>query len=344
MDESVRLALAFGLALLLSLIGTPIARRLALKTDFLDHPRDYKQHLRSTPYLGGTAVMASWAVSAIVLGGAFRDYWPILLGAFVNWAVGTVDDRRGLSVRLRFFLQLGAALLLWFTDLGWHLTGSYVLDLGLTVLWTVGLTNAANLMDNQDGAAGSSALVASAGIGVVAAAQGEPALGALAMALAGACGGFLPSNLASPSKIFMGDGGSAPIGFILAASVMSIPAPDYGWLMILGAIPLVGVFVFDTTLVVISRLRAGRPVLSGGRDHYSHRLLSWFHTPVRVAWVLGATQVVATLLGAALYDSGELTLQVAALVYLLCAGLLICVLELPLGSSEGGGRATPDEV
>lgn len=334
MDDPVRLALAFGLALLLSVIATPLARRLALRTDFLDHPRDYKQHGRSTPYLGGTAVMAAWALSAVAFGAGLGRYWPILAGAVALWAVGTIDDRRGLPISPRLAVQVGAAALLWATDLGWDLVAGDLLDCGLTVLWVVGLTNAANLMDNQDGAAAAPAVVAAAGIGIVAASEGRPLIGAIALAMAGACAGFLPSNLASPSRIFLGDGGSAPIGFVLAACTISVPSPDFGWVAIAAAIPLVGVFVFDTTLVTVSRLRRGTPVLSGGRDHLSHRLLRWFGSPRRVAAALAALQAVSTLIAALLYGASRSVLVVVALAYLAGAAALVLMLESALATAE----------
>lgn len=345
MGEPDRLAAAFGLAIALSLAATPLAQRAAVRLGFLDHPREYRQHARSTPYLGGTAVLAAWAVSAIAFGDLLGRYWPILAGAGLLWAMGTIDDKVALPAGPRILLQVGVALLLWATDLGWDLIAGELPDLALTVLWVVGLTNAANLMDNLDGAAGSSALVAAAGIGALAAGQGEPILGAIALALSGACGGFLPFNLSSPSRIFLGDGGSAPIGFVLAACVMSIPAPHYGWVTVLAAVPLVGVFVLDTTLVVVSRLRRHEPILTGARDHLSHRLLGWLGSPRRVACALAGTQAVLAVIAIILYSVGEAALVAVAVIYLVAAAGLIGALEAAMIATEGSGprgRATAD--
>lgn len=347
MGDPTRLVAAFGLALALSLIATPLARLIALHIGFLDHPRDYKQHARSTPYLGGSAVITAWAISATAFGDLLGDYWPILAGAAALWVIGTVDDRVPLPAAPRIALQVGMALLLWATDLGWDLHTGELADLILTVFWVVGLTNAANLMDNQDGAAAATALVAAGGIGILAAAEGAPLLGAVALAMAGACAGFLPFNLASPSRIFLGDGGSAPIGFVLAACVMSVPAADHGWVTILAAVPLVGVFVLDTTLVVVSRLRRREPILSGGRDHCSHRLLRWFGTPRRVACALAAAQAILVALAAVLYGASEPTLLASASAYLVGAVALIGVLEVAMiagEDTERRGRTATDEA
>ena len=119
--------------------------------------------------------------------------------------------------------EFAAAFALWQADLGWLLFDESVLNLALTTLWVVGLVNAFNLMDNLDGAAGTVGGVSAAGVGVLAATQGETAIAAMAFALAGACAGFLRFNLARPSRVFLGDGGSMPMGFLLAAGADGHP-------------------------------------------------------------------------------------------------------------------------
>ena len=221
-------------------------RRFAIAHGILDHPIDYKKHAESTPYLGGSAVLIGFIVAAIAFGDGLGRFGTILAGTALLWIIGTLDDSKGgIGVRPRFIVQVGVAAWLWSSDLGWSLIGnSDIANLALTVFWVVGITNAANLMDNQDGASGSVIGAAAMGTGLLAVIQNDPILGALAASLAGACVGFLPHNLASPSKIFMGDGGSAPIGFILAAAVMSVPHTGLGLVSLLAAVPLVGLAGF----------------------------------------------------------------------------------------------------
>jgi UDP-GlcNAc:undecaprenyl-phosphate GlcNAc-1-phosphate transferase len=163
----------------------------------------------------------------------------------------------------------------------------------LTVFFVVGVMNAFNLMDNMDGAAATTAGVSALGAGTLALVTHASALAPLCFAVAGACAGFLPRNLANPAKIFMGDGGSLPIGLLVAALAMSVVRRGYFGAsgVVIGAL-LVGLVILDTTLVTISRSRAGYSVLSGGRDHMTHRLARHLGAPGKVALVLASSQLV----------------------------------------------------
>jgi UDP-GlcNAc:undecaprenyl-phosphate GlcNAc-1-phosphate transferase len=220
-----------------------------------------------------------------------------------------------------------AALVIWRAHLGWDLFGGDAADLALTLVWVVGLVNAFNLMDNLDGASGTVATVSALGAGLLAADQGAVLLGAFSVALAGGCLGFLRYNLAAPSRIFLGDGGSMPIGFLLAVIVMQIPHPSFGWITLLAAAPIVGLVIFDTTLVVVSRVRRGAPVLSGARDHLSHRLLALAGTPQRVALILAAAQALLCCAGALLYRQQEAVVVAAGGSFVVLALVWIGVIE-----------------
>jgi UDP-GlcNAc:undecaprenyl-phosphate/decaprenyl-phosphate GlcNAc-1-phosphate transferase len=327
LPDELRLILAFAVAAGLVQLTLPAAIRLALTTRFMDRPTGYKKHRRATPYLGGLGVMAAALPVALVVGGG-SDVLVIMACATALCLVGMVDDRVHLGSLVRVFAEVTAAFALWQADLGWLLFDEGVLNLALTALWVVGLVNAFNLMDNLDGAAGSVGGVSALGIGVLAATQGEMAVAATAFAVAGACAGFLRFNLARPSRIFLGDGGSMPVGFLLAAGVMAVPPTmGFGTAAVFAVIPLVGLPIFDTLLVIVSRLRRGVNVVSGGRDHLTHRLLNVLHTPQAVALVLGATQAVACVVGFVLYDASIAVVFATATTYVLGAVGAIFVLE-----------------
>src|SRR5262249_43085824 len=137
------------------------------------------------------------------------------------WLLGTVDDRSAVAPSWRVVAATAAALALNRAGLGWHTHDGSAVDIMLAVLWTVGLVNAFNLMDNLDGACATVAAVSGAGIGVLAALKGESAIAGLAFAISGGCVAFLRWNLQSPARIFLGDGGSMPIGFALAGLAMA---------------------------------------------------------------------------------------------------------------------------
>src|SRR5262245_6341650 len=222
MSDAVRIVGALVVAMGVSFLLTPVAIWLAVRSEFFDHPIGYKGHGRPTPYLGGLAVMAGLLAGTLLFDG-FEDYKRLIVAALAICAVGTLDDRLGLGVSLRLLIQVLTAVAVWAVDLGWTMVGNSTGDLILTIVWVVGITNAFNLMDNQDGATGTVGAVSSVGIGALALMQGSIPLAVIAFSLAGACLGFLPYNLSRPAQIFLGDGGSMPIGLLVACMVMAIP-------------------------------------------------------------------------------------------------------------------------
>ena len=305
MSPELSSAAAFAIAVLATLLATPVAIAIAVRTSFFDVPAGYKGHKRPTPYLGGMAILVGILAAAASVDGALVRYGVLVGCAVAIWVVGTIDDRRSLPIALRLAVEVAIAVILWDTGHGWNLFHTGPADLALTIVWVVGVMNAFNLMDNMDGAAASTAGVSALGAGVVAMIAGRPLLAPLCFAVAGACAGFLPGNLSTPPRIFMGDGGSLQVGLLVSAVTMGAVDRDYfgpSGVVIAGL--LVGLVILDTTLVTISRSRAGRPVLSGGRDHLTHRLAHRLGAPRKVALGLGITQLVACSLTIAVAQAG----------------------------------------
>jgi UDP-GlcNAc:undecaprenyl-phosphate/decaprenyl-phosphate GlcNAc-1-phosphate transferase len=279
---------AFVVAGLVSLVLTPLAIRSALRLGVLDRPSEHKSHVTPTPYLGGVAIVLavtlSIALAAVVRGetsATLSQLLGILAIALGMAAMGLVDDLRGLPVILRFGVQLLAALGLWELGVRVGLTGEPLIDLPLTVVWTVGITNAMNLLDNMDGLSASTATIASLWFGAIALINGQFLVAALAFAVAGAAAGFLRDNR-PPARIYMGDAGSLFLGVMLAALGMLLSL-DRG-MLVTAAVPvlILTVPVLDTALVSVARIRHGISPFQGGRDHTSHRLVR-IGLPVPVA-------------------------------------------------------------
>jgi len=320
--------LALGVGAVTSMAMVPLAVRIAHRTGFLDNPVGYKKHGHPTPYLGGSAVLVAFLVAAVLFGEGSSRFLAVLLGALVLWAVGTIDDRVNLSPWLRMGATVAAAAGLWAAGLGWNVFPGSALDLLLTVLWVLGLVNAFNLMDNLDGATATVAAAGSLGIGAFAVVNGDVALAGVSLALAGACVGFLRFNLARPARIFLGDGGSMPIGFIVAAlAIAAQPVDELGRSAVLTAALLVGLVILDTTLVTVSRRRRGVQLLTGGRDHLTHRLLAVVGTPQRVAAILAAVQLGLCALAVAGANSGGLTVLWIAASAVIAGIAAIALLE-----------------
>jgi UDP-GlcNAc:undecaprenyl-phosphate GlcNAc-1-phosphate transferase len=328
--DELRLAGSFALSLVAVLVLVPFVIRLARRTGFVDRPGGYKGHEKPTPYLGGLAVVAAVAAGVVVFGVATSRFAPLLIWALVLFVVGTVDDKRNLSPWVRLAIECFAALALFNYGLGWTTFDNTAANIVLTVVWIVGLVNAFNLMDNMDGAASTVGGVSAVGAATAAIIGGDVALAVIVLAVAGACCGFLRYNLAKPARVFLGDGGSMPLGFVIAGAVMAEPmSADVGWTAILVAAPLVGLPILDTTLVVMSRRRAGRPILSGGRDHLTHRLRAVLGSARAVAIFLAVTQAVLCLGAISLSHLDRIIVAMTAVGYVLAGAYAIYVLETP---------------
>ena len=324
--DEITIAGALLTAFLVTLLAAPVAWRLAVRIAFFDHPVGYKEHMHPTPYLGGAAVMAGILAGTLIFGAA-GDYKRMLVAALVICAIGTLDDRIGLGVTLRLLTQVATGVALWAVDLGWTMLPSTSANLALTIVWIVGITNAFNLMDNQDGAAGTVGAVCSAGAGALALIQGAVPLAVIAFAVSGACLGFLPYNLAKPPRIFLGDGGSMPIGLLVACMIMAIPDGQLDWTLLFAAAPLAGLPILDTTLVVVSRLRRRAPVLSGGRDHLTHRLLGMLGSERKVTLILAVMQAALCGLSIALFQLDQATVVAVTATYLAAGAAIVIALE-----------------
>lgn len=339
MSNGIQLAVAFAIAAILPLVTVPLAIVVAGRTGFLDTPTAYKAHLEPTPYLGGAAVLVAALPAMGLLGDrVLSDYWPLLVGTVGLSLVGTVDDRTNLSPLLRVVIEILAAYLLWVKGLGWSFLDSDGANFLLTAFWVVGIVNAFNLMDNLDGAASSVGVACAACIAALATIGEDLSLAVVAIALCGALCGFLRFNLARPARIFLGDGGSMAVGFLLAGALMSAPMGHLsGWPSFVAAGLVVGLPAFDTTLVVISRRRREAPVFSGATDHTTHRLLTVLKSPQAVAGFLVGAQACIGGLAIEATRLGE-----SALIVIACLALLVAAASLAVAEGPGWSFLSDD--
>jgi UDP-N-acetylmuramyl pentapeptide phosphotransferase/UDP-N-acetylglucosamine-1-phosphate transferase len=328
MTLAVRLTLGFVIAGGLTYLATPYAIRAANRLQFYDKPAGYKGHLQPTPYLGGAAVMGAFVIAVLAFAGDWQKTLALLAGVALLWLVGTIDDRRPLLPALRVAIELALGVLVYRAGLGWDLHAGDWLDLALTCIWVLAVVNAFNLFDNMDGAAATMALVVAAGAALIGVVRDEVWLAAGASALCGACLGFLPRNLSQPARIFLGDGGSMPVGFAVSVFVMvGAGTTTVAWRSLLVALLLVAVPVLDTALVIVSRRRRGVSVLTGGRDHLTHRTRRYLPSTRAVALSLGIGQAALSVLAVLASRGGSALLVIAASGYVLAAGCLIVVLD-----------------
>ena len=326
--------LVFGLAFAFTLLLTPAARRIALRIGFVDRPASHKFHSAPTPCLGGLAValvvLGSLCIQLVIHPNLRDRVLAFGIGAALVGGIGLVDDWRGLGITPRLAAQSAAAIVLWLGGIRLQPSGLEPLDLVVTVLMVLLLTNSINLLDNMDGIAAGTVAIAMLCCYVMATWQGQLVIAPLSLTVAGTCLGFLRYNF-PPARIFLGDAGSLLLGFCLAAILIevSIPQDPLVTRMVAGAL-IVAVPLFDTTLVVVSRWRGGRPVLRGATDHLSHRLRRSGLTPRGTAIAIYLLSGASGALGLVLVRSANGLMATTILASLLVAlPILIRALERP---------------
>ena len=266
--EITRLTLfaAFVTAFALALLFTPVAIKIAPKIGAIDVPKDGRRmHTKAMPRFGGLAIFAGTIGSLAIYAGDNEKIIPVLIGGTMIYILGVVDDLKNLNAKVKFGGQLLVAILM------------YYMGFIVTVLWIVGITNTINLIDGLDGLAAGNAAISALCIAYVAYIHGDQygmMIVCLAMlALAGGCLGFLPFNF-FPAKIFMGDGGSLFLGFMIAA--LSVVGPLKRSTIIAVVVPVVvlGIPIFDTFFAILRRVVNKRPIMEADKGHLHHRLMA----------------------------------------------------------------------
>ncbi len=339
------LAVPMSLAGALAYVLTPLARRLAIRVGAVDRPGVRKVHAADTPRLGGLAVLVSvgLVLSAAALRiGPLAPWAPVrvMLGIGIGLlpvlVVSVWDDVRPLRAVPKFLAQgLGAGLAVSFGITLMpkvHVFGAEVslgpLSVVVSIVWIVGVTNAFNIVDGLDGLAGGLALISAASLAAVFFVSGNVPMGGAALVVAGGILGFLPYNV-YPAKVFLGDTGSASIGFILACLALKGGSTLSAGLATLVPVFIMGLPVAETFVSMARRTvkrmenRASTGVFEADRGHFHHRLLDLGLDHRRAVLLLWAVGLVLGLLGllSVLFTARQAGLLLVAIVAAAFVGL-----------------------
>lgn len=269
-------------AFVASLVLTGVVRWLAHRLDVLDRPGAHKQHAQATPTLGGLGVFGGFLLALLASDLLTPGVRAFLYGGSFIVFVGLMDDTRGVGAIVKLgALAAATALLL---DGGVYLR-AFALPMPLayvmTFLWMGLVASAFNGVDNADGAAAGLTALSAFFAFCIAWATWQKELALVALALGGACAGFLWWNFPAPrARIFLGDSGSFFIGFCLAAMVVLGEWAGSGLKAVLMGITLLAVPLFDFGLILVLRGLEGKyrtltdPITMCARDHTHHRLVA----------------------------------------------------------------------
>jgi len=285
---------------------TPKIRNIAIKREIFDAPNsDHKTHKEPVPYLGGVAIIIGVVVvtlSATLISNSdqIATVLAVLIPSLFLGIIGLIDDLVDLSPWPRFLAQtavgIAVAITLIKTNTVGSPTGSKSLDIALTILFIVGLSNSVNFFDNVDGGASGTVAISAFFLALLSYLSGQYYIAAISIVIAGATIGFLRWNR-SPARIYMGDAGSLFLGSLMASILVRFdPNPITYPTFFFVPLYLIAIPLLDTTVVIISRIFRGISPFTGGRDHLSHRLMRTGLSKLKAVSVLwGFTMVFALL-------------------------------------------------
>jgi UDP-GlcNAc:undecaprenyl-phosphate GlcNAc-1-phosphate transferase len=284
---------------------TPLCRHVALKTNILDQPDWRKIHDQPTPLLGGVAIYVAFSVALLLNNVFLPGMKSLLLGATLIFVMGLIDDVKPVPALLKFVLQVGISLVvIVMGDIHltffYHSTWAPFVNIPLTVLWMVGLTNSMNFFDGIDGLASALSIICALFLGILAFNTDQPALGWFAVAVVGACIGFIPHNfrLGKSALIFLGDAGSTFLGFTLAGlAVLGQWSVTSHFVSLAAPILIFGVLIFDMVYVNLSRIKNRQArsftdlLTCVNKDHLHHRLLFLGFARKEVVFIISTISV-----------------------------------------------------
>jgi UDP-GlcNAc:undecaprenyl-phosphate GlcNAc-1-phosphate transferase len=331
-----------------AVIFGPLAIWIARRTGLLDIPgaAPHKKHARPTPLAGGIVLVLSVLAVVTIFRLWQKPFTPLLAATMIVLVFGLWDDARGLSAPIKLVGQVLASVLLIASGISvkflFGLSIPFInpnllaaLNWAITIFWLVGITNAINMIDSMDGlAVGISGIAFAFFMGMTLVAQ-QSSLAWFSGIFLGICIGLYIYNI-TPARLFLGDSGAQTLGFVLAAVAM-IYSPDNlpqasSWFV---PIMVLGIPIFDTTLVVVSRLYHHQPIYLADRAHTYHRLVALGLDPGRAVLAIHIASLTLNFL--AFVALSLVPLQANLLFALVVAAGIISIFLLERGSQILGG-------
>ncbi|HMH52705.1 MAG TPA: MraY family glycosyltransferase [Candidatus Acidoferrum sp.] len=327
-----------GVAFAAAFSAVPIVRGYALWRGVLDQPSPRKLQAVPTPLLGGLGVYFAFALTVLFNFSFSRELKGVALGATAVVVVGILDDLLDLPASIKLAGQAGAAAIAMSWGVTLHVAPNWMpgfvwLNVALTLLWFITVTNAVQFLDGMDGLAAGLGAIAGVFFSITAIQTGQRFLTFLSAALVGACLGFLPHNFRpGGARIFLGDGGASFIGFTLAGLAVMGEWAENGLVGLLTPTLILGVPLFDIAFVGTVRVMTGKVhgvrewLAYAGRDHIHHRFEALGFSRPRSVFLIFS---ISTTLGlsAILLERATPPQAVLILLQAICVLTLIAVLE-----------------
>ncbi len=328
---SKNILIAFILAFIVTFATTPFVKKLAFKIGAVDVPKDNRRmHKKPTARLGGLAIFFGFILSVLIFANIDKGLAGLLIGCLVIVVLGIFDDIYALSAKIKFLVQIFAALcpIIAGVRIDFIRVPSFIAEYGyiylgwlaipVTLIWILAITNATNLLDGLDGLACGVSSISTLTLLCIALIVGENDVAFVTASLAGACFGFLPYNF-NPAKLFMGDTGSMFLGFILGSISVQGLFKGYATISLAAPILILGLPIFDTVSAILRRLKNHKPIMSPDREHLHHRLIDAGFSHKKAVTIIYTLCLILCIVAVGLIATGAISLWVLALVLLVFA-------------------------
>ena len=290
---------AFTAAFLVSVILTAAARKLALATGFVAHPRQDRFHKETTALGGGIAIfttIALFCITAVILvqvrcaipankigislsdfAGKIQQLVIIITCSAVLFGLGLWDDIKSLGPGTKLLVQFATAFIVaYFADVRVELfIESKIITSIISAFWIVLIINVFNFLDNMDGASAGIALIVSLILFSTSTLSGQTLVSGFALIFAGTLAGFMAFNF-FPASIFMGDAGSLVVGFFVALLTLRTTYYQHTetnrWYIVFMPLVIMALPLYDFISVTLLRIKQGKSPFIGDTQHFSHRL------------------------------------------------------------------------
>jgi UDP-GlcNAc:undecaprenyl-phosphate GlcNAc-1-phosphate transferase len=336
------------LAFSFSALTTPLCRMLAMRWGLVDNPSGHKIHHEPTPLLGGAAVFLGFFLPLLINGIFSLEFGAILFAAMILFGIGLLDDTLNLRAHYKLIVQIALAVGLTFVGVRIILLPESTLlgsiaNRALSVIWIVGITNAMNFSDGMDGLAAGLGAIISFFLAIVALQMDDPFVGWTALAMMGACLGFLPYNF-RPGKralIFLGDAGSTTIGFVLASLAIYSDWADLNPVVsIFSPLLIFWILIFDMAHITIFRVIKGKTrnfkewIEYVGHDHLHHRMARVLGGPTQSVLFIYLLSVCLGISAILLRDAHHPSEALLLLSQALIVVILVSILEAVNGNRQ----------
>jgi len=304
---------------------------MTIRFGILDIPgsEPHKKHTQSIPLAGGIVIVIIAIVSITIFRFWKSPYTAILIAAAIIFIFGMLDDIKKLGYVTKLLFQILAVIVMISANVQVRIFETSaiqiyspmvvdILDWLITIFWMVGITNSINLIDSMDGLAVGLARNAFAFFIIMSLIAHQTSLALFSTVFLGICLGLSFFN-SIPARLFLGDSGAQTLGYILAAIAILYTPLDLPqlttWFV---PIMMLGVPIFDTSLVVVSRLRRHQNIFRAELNHIYHRLISIGYTPRKALQVINSSSLLLGLLA-------FITLSMVPWQANLIFGLFVCL-------------------